>query len=210
MGDAPRLKSIFDRAVAGGLIVLSSPVIAATTFVMAIDMAACPRDRGSFLYRERRVTGGEEFDLLKFRTLRIDVLAEMAAVGGHARTYEARADNLTWAGRRLLKPWYLDELPQLLNILRGEMSLVGPRPWPLSMVAAQVARGERYREHVRAGWTGPAQVQKGARDPVSYAALDLQYVSACRTWGALRLLRYDVRILMETARVLLRGEGLKY
>ncbi len=206
----PLLKVAVDKAVAAGLVVLACPVLAVTAAAMAADMALCPRDRGGFLYRERRVTGGREFDLLKFRTLRRDVLAEMESAGGHARTYEADAANLTWAGRTLLKPWYLDEVPQLVNILRGEMSLVGPRPWPPSMVDDQVARGDHYRNQVRAGWTGPAQVQKGTPDPVSYAALDRAYVEACRTWKPRRLVRYDLGILRQTVRVLLRGEGLKY
>ena len=85
---------------------------------------------------------------------------------------EADEANLTWAGRRLLKPWYLDELPQLWNVLRGDMSLVGPRPWPPSMVANQVASGLTYRNEFVAGWTGPAQVQKGATESAGYAALD--------------------------------------
>lgn len=206
----PVLKVAVDKAVAAGLLVLAAPILAVTVAVMAADMIACPRDRGGWIYRERRITSGREFDLLKFRTLRRDVVDEMRRAGGYARTFEADPANLTWAGRRLLKPWYLDELPQLVNILRGDMSLVGPRPWPLTMVADQVARGDDYRHHIRAGWTGPAQVQKGTPDPVSYATLDRAYVEACRTWGARALLRYDLRILRETIAVLRRGEGLKY
>jgi lipopolysaccharide/colanic/teichoic acid biosynthesis glycosyltransferase len=206
----PLLKAALDRVAAVGLIVVVSPVLVALAAAMAADMAVCRRDRGSFLYRERRISRGSEFDLFKFRTLRREVLLEMRAAGGHARTYEADSANLTWAGRRVLKPWYLDELPQLFNILRGDMSLVGPRPWPLAMVADQVARGESYRNEVRAGWTGPAQVQKGASDTVSYATLDVAYVAACRTWSGIRLVRYDLGILRETLRVLLRGEGLTY
>jgi lipopolysaccharide/colanic/teichoic acid biosynthesis glycosyltransferase len=206
----PLLKRAIDATVSVGLVVLASPVLVVTAAAMAVDMVVCPRDRGGFLYRERRITSGREFDLLKFRTLRRDVLDDMRREGGYARSYEADPANLTWAGRRVLKPWYIDEVPQLVNILRGEMSLVGPRPWPLSMVADQVASGEDYRNRIRAGWTGPAQVQKGVPDPVSYATLDEAYVEACRTWGAWRLARYDLGILRETVRVLLRGEGLKY
>ena len=82
----------------------------------------------------------------------------------HARMHEADEANLTWAGRRLLKPRYLDELPQIWNVFRGDMSLVGPRPWPPSMVASQVAKGYTYRNEFVAGWTGPAQVEKGVTE----------------------------------------------
>jgi lipopolysaccharide/colanic/teichoic acid biosynthesis glycosyltransferase len=174
---------------------------------MAVDMALVPSDRGPFVYRERRVSRGREFDLLKLRVLRIDVLEQLSA-DDHARPAEQDAANLTRAGR-VLKRWYLDELPQLVNILRGDMSLVGPRPWPPAMVRDQLAVGLDYRQQVRAGWTGPAQVTKG-RERRSYAELDLEYVQACRLWSPARLVRYDLRILVQTAGVLLRGEGLRF
>src|SRR5262249_14336022 len=101
---------------------------------------------------------GRRFELIKFRTLRADVLDH---ANGHARPHESDASNLTWAGRRVLKPWYLDEIPQLFNVLRGDISLVGPRPWPPEMVERQVAEGRDYRLRVMAGLTGPAQVTKG-------------------------------------------------
>jgi lipopolysaccharide/colanic/teichoic acid biosynthesis glycosyltransferase len=177
--------------------------------VLACDLLLASGDRGGYLYRERRVSRGREFDLLKLRTLRTDVLAEMRRAGGHARTYEAHTSNLTWAGRHVLKRWYLDELPQLWNILRGDMSLVGPRPWPPSMVADQEAQGLRYRRLVPAGWTGPSQVRKGVPG-VRFADLDLAYVEACRTWPGPRLIRYDLGILAQTVGVLIRGEGLSF
>ena len=129
---------------------------------MSVDMVRCSRDRGPWLYRERRISRGREFDLLKFRTLRRDVLASMSE-DSHARMLEADESNLTWAGRRLLKPWYLDELPQLWNVLRGDMSLVGPRPWPPAMVETQVARGLTYRNELVAGWTGTRAGGEGRR-----------------------------------------------
>src|SRR5262245_64424507 len=154
-------KRLLDTVVAGTLLLMASPVVLVVGAATAVDMIAARRDRGPLFYRERRISRGRAFDLLKFRTLRRDVLAEMEAVGGHARLYEADPANLTWTGRRMLKPWYLDELPQLLNILRGEISLVGPRPWPPEMVERQAAAGQDYRNHVVAGLTGPAQVTKG-------------------------------------------------
>src|SRR6266550_8238149 len=125
--------------VAAALVALLSPLILILLVAMAADMIVARRDRGGFFYREPRISRGRLFGLLKFRTLRRDVLEEMRTNGGHARLYEADTANLTWAGRRLLKPWYLDEVPQLLNVLLGDMSLVGPRPWPPEMVQRQVA-----------------------------------------------------------------------
>jgi lipopolysaccharide/colanic/teichoic acid biosynthesis glycosyltransferase len=204
------VKRAFDLIVAAILVVLLAPAYAAVLTATGLDMLLSRRDRGPWLYRERRISRGREFDLLKFRTLRRDVLDGAAGEEAHARLLEADPANLTWAGRRVLKPWYLDELPQLLNVLRGDLSLVGPRPWPPSMVARQVADGLTYRNEVVAGWTGPAQVQKGETEPAGFTALDLAYVDACRTWSAGRLLRHDLGILWRTVRVMARGEGLQY
>ncbi len=201
----PLLKAVSDKVLAALILLIASPLGVAAIVVMAVDMLAVPRDRGPFLYREPRISRGREFNVLKLRTLRADVLARAA---GHARPLEADPANLTRAGR-LLKRWYLDELPQFANILRGDLSFVGPRPWPTAMVAAQVASGLDYRNRVKAGWTGPAQVTKGD-DSVSYAELDLSYVEACRTSGPLRLARLDLAILGRTVLVILRGQGLRY
>jgi lipopolysaccharide/colanic/teichoic acid biosynthesis glycosyltransferase len=175
---------------------------------MAVNMIVSRPDRGGFFYREPRISRGRPFDLLKFRTLRREVLEQMRATGGHARLYEADPGNLTWAGRRLLKPWYLDELPQLVNVLRGEISLVGPRPWPPQMVRRQVAEGRDYRNRILAGLTGPAQVTKG--EGTSYEDLDTQYLERCTTLSSWALVRYDLEILWRTVLVIARGEGLNY
>src|SRR6185503_13874505 len=121
-----------------------------------------------------------------------------------ARLLEAEPANLTWLGRRVLKPWYVDELPQLLNVVRGDISLVGPRPWPPELVEQQVAGGTDYRLRIVAGLTGPAHVSKGGDQ--LYADLDERYLRAYRTLGAWALVRYDLGILRQTVRVLARGE----
>jgi lipopolysaccharide/colanic/teichoic acid biosynthesis glycosyltransferase len=200
---APRAKRALDVAISSVMLVGLAPVGAVVLGAVGLDMLRCPRDRGRLLYRERRVSRGRSFDLLKFRTLREDVLVE---ADGHVRPYESDLANLTWAGRRILKPMYLDELPQLWNVLRGEMSLVGPRPWPPELVDRQLARGVDYRLRVPAGWTGPAQVAKGrARD---YEQLDLAYVELLETRSGWDIVRHDVGVLRETVRTMLRGEGL--
>ena len=185
-----------------------SPLIVALLAAMAVNMIVSGRDRGGLFYREPRISRGRLFGLLKFRTLRRDALEQMRVTGGHARLYEADPGNLTWAGRRLLKPWYLDEVPQLLNVLRGDISLVGPRPWPPEMVRRQVAEGRDYRNRILAGLTGPAQVTKG--EGIPYDDLDSRYLERSGTLSSWALVRYDLQILWQTLVVIARGEGLNY
>src|SRR6188768_3199595 len=103
----PIAKRVLDESIALLLLVVLSPVFAFLFIAMGIGMALRTEDRGPWLYRERRISRGREFDLLKFRTLRRAALAEMGAEP-HARLLEGDESNLTWSGRRLLKPWYLD------------------------------------------------------------------------------------------------------
>jgi lipopolysaccharide/colanic/teichoic acid biosynthesis glycosyltransferase len=206
----PLPKWLTDKTVAVLLFVALSPVFFVAVVAIALDMLFDPGDRGALLYRERRISRGREFDLLKFRVLRRDVLESARGTEAHARLLEADLGNLTGAGRRILKPWYLDELPQLWNVLRGDMSLVGPRPWPSSMVRDQASKGLDYRMVIRAGWTGPAQVQKGITEPAGYTEFDLRYVELCRASSGLHLVRYDLGILWRTVKVLARGQGLEF
>jgi lipopolysaccharide/colanic/teichoic acid biosynthesis glycosyltransferase len=201
----PLAKRIEDITLSLLLLFLLSPMILGAYALLAVDMLLDRGDRGSFLYRERRISGGREFDLLKFRTVRADVLRQ---ADGYAGRYERDGRNLTRAGR-VLKRWYLDELPQLVNILVGNMSLVGPRPWPVALLDAHTVPGQEYRRTVVTGWTGPAQVTKGAREPTDGTELDLAYVDALRSWSGFRVVRHDLSLLLETVRVLLRGEGLQ-
>ncbi|MFL6028477.1 MAG: sugar transferase [Gaiellaceae bacterium] len=201
----PRPKRLLDVAVAGTLLVALSPVVAFVVLAFVLDALFSRRDRGTLLYSEPRISRGREFGLLKFRTLRSDVLRRAA---GHARLLEVEPANLTWLGRQVLKPWYLDELPQLWNVLRGDISLVGPRPWPPQLVAQQRDEGLTYRDTLPAGLTGPAQITKGSGK--RYADLDLEYADRFRTLGSWTLVRYDLEILARTLRVIARGEGLSY
>jgi lipopolysaccharide/colanic/teichoic acid biosynthesis glycosyltransferase len=206
----PTPKLILDKTLSAALLIVLSPLFVFLFAAMGVDALLRRRDRGPWLYRERRISRGREFDLLKFRTLRRDVLQTIDPAESHARMHEADESNLTWAGRRLLKPRYLDELPQIWNVFRGDMSLVGPRPWPPPMVATQVAKGFTYRNEFVAGWTGPAQVEKGVIESSGYAVLDVAYVDACRRASAWRVIRNDLALLRRTVVVIAKGEGLRF
>ena len=210
MTSYPTPKLVLDKTLSTALLVVLSPLFAFLFVAMGLDGLLRRRDRGPWLYREPRISRGREFDLLKFRTLRRDVLDRIDPAESHARLHEADETNLTWAGRRILKPRYLDELPQIWNVFRGDMSLVGPRPWPPAMVAMQVEKGFTYRNEFVAGWTGPAQVEKGVTESSGYSVLDVAYVEACRRASAWQVIRNDLALLRRTVAVMAKGEGLRF
>ena len=179
-----------DIAVAGLGLVVTSPVLLVATLAIKLD------SRGPVIYRQRRVgKDGREFDVYKLRTMRLD--SDPVGVGTPVLEDDPR---VTLVGRTLRR-LSLDEIPNLLNVLRGDLAIVGPRP----TLAAQV---ELYTEHqrrrleVKPGMTGWAQVNGRAGIPwKERIELDVWYVDN-------RSLALDLRILARTARLLLTGHGL--
>jgi lipopolysaccharide/colanic/teichoic acid biosynthesis glycosyltransferase len=180
----------FDVTVAATVLVLSSPLLALALIAIRLE------SRGGAIYRQRRVgLDGREFDVLKLRTM-VDG-AEQLGAGLAVDKGDAR---ITRVGA-LLRRTSLDELPNLVNVLRGEMAIVGPRPTLPSQVA-QYSERERGRLAVRPGITGWAQVNGRASLPWSERIeLDLWYIEH-RCW------RLDLQILLRSARMVLGGDGL--
>jgi lipopolysaccharide/colanic/teichoic acid biosynthesis glycosyltransferase len=184
-----RAKRAIDLLVAVPLLVVLAPVMAAIALLVRRDSP------GPALFRQQRVGfAGRPFTLLKFRTMVVG--AEGMGAGLAVLPGDDRITPLGRALRRLS----LDELPQLWNIARGDMSLVGPRP----TVASQV---ERYTPHqrrrllARPGLTGLAQVSGRNAIPWSERiAIDVAYVDR---WT----MRRDLAIMLRTALVVLRREG---
>ena len=151
---------------------------------------------GPVLYRQRRVgLGGREFELLKLRTMVTG--SDPVGIG----TAVARDDPRVTRAGRFLRRTSLDEVPNLVNVLRGEMAIVGPRPTIPAQVDDYTPR-QRRRHEVRPGITGWAQVQGRAGIPwEERIELDIEYVER-------RGARLDLRILARTAGLLVTGQGL--
>jgi exopolysaccharide biosynthesis polyprenyl glycosylphosphotransferase len=169
------VKRLVDIVVATSLLVIAAPVFAVVAALVKRD------DGGPVLFRQPRVGRADrEFEMLKFRTMVVDAEARRAElIGDNQRSgplFKLRADPRVTRIGRLLRRTSLDELPQLINVLKGEMSLVGPRPALRSEVDAFPV--ELHRRHrVRPGITGLWQVE--ARDNPAFDAyqrLDLFYV----------------------------------
>ncbi|MBX9700688.1 MAG: TIGR03013 family PEP-CTERM/XrtA system glycosyltransferase [Acetobacteraceae bacterium] len=184
------LKRALDVAVSGGLLLLASP------FLLAAALAVRLEDGGPALYRQERVTrGGRVFRILKLRTMRVDA-EKFGAVWATDRD-----PRITRFGS-FMRRSRIDELPQLINILKGDMSFVGPRPERPEFVKDLAAKLPLYEERhtVRAGLTGWAQVNypygaslDDARSKLSY---DLYYV---KNFSVL----FDLLIILQTLRVVL-------
>jgi exopolysaccharide biosynthesis polyprenyl glycosylphosphotransferase len=193
------VKDLFDRTAAAlGLLALSP-------LLLAIAAAIRLSDKGPALFTQIRVgKGGELFRIYKFRTMVVDAEARLAEIREKNEfdgvLFKIRRDpRVTAVGARLRK-WSLDELPQLINVLRGEMSLVGPRP-ALPEEAARYAAHVRRRLIVKPGLTGMWQVN--GRSDLSWdetVRLDLRYVE---NWS----FALDLQILWKTVSVLLHGSG---
>ena len=184
------MRRAFDIVVAGIALLFFSPVLLASMIAIRLE------SRGSPIYRQRRVgLDGEEFDVLKLRTMVTG--AEHLGAGMAIDEGDAR---ITRVGG-FLRRTSLDEIPNLINVLRGDMAVIGPRP-TIPVQVAQYTDRQRGRLTVKPGLTGWAQVNGRAALPwPDRIELDLWYIEH-RSW------RLDVQILLRTARMVLSGHGL--
>jgi lipopolysaccharide/colanic/teichoic acid biosynthesis glycosyltransferase len=189
-GIADRLQRTLDLAIAVPAAIVTAPLIGVLALLIRLE------SRGGALFKQVRAgRGGEPFEIYKLRTMVAGaehIGAGLAVLAGDSR--------ITRSGE-LLRRYSLDELPNLWNVLRGEMSIVGPRP-TLPGQVEQYTEHQRRRLLVRPGITGWAQVN--GRTSLAWSErieLDIWYVEN-------RSLMLDMRILAMTARMVIRGHGL--
>jgi exopolysaccharide biosynthesis polyprenyl glycosylphosphotransferase len=188
--DAQRMtKDLLDRIGAVATLAALSPLLAGIAVAIKLD------SRGPALYRQERVgQHGRRFMFYKFRSMVVD--AERQGLRWEVSHDDPR---ITRVGR-WLRRYSLDELPQLLNVLRGQMSFVGPRPTLAYQVERYTAR-QRRRLEVKPGLTGWAQVHgRNAIDWDERIELDVWYIDH---WS----LALDLRIMLRTPAILLASEG---
>ncbi|MBO3096365.1 sugar transferase [Cellulomonas dongxiuzhuiae] len=195
------VKSLFDWTGAAVITVLVAPLL------LMLAILVSTTSRGPVLYAQERIgKDGKTFRMLKFRSMQVgahDRLAEVLAaegVGSVGAFYKPRNDPRVTRIGRVLRRYSLDELPQLFNVLSGDMSLVGPRP----QIAAEVAtydRAAHRRLLVKPGLTGLWQVSgRSNLDPRTAMRLDVAYVENWTLFG-------DILIIIRTARAMMAAEG---
>jgi len=191
------IKRTFDLTMSIVICTLSSPIMLITALAIWMESGF----KGPILFRQSRVgEGGKIFDVLKFRSMRVDAEAD-----GKARWAQKNDDRITRVGRFIRKA-RIDELPQCWNVLKGEMSFVGPRPERPEFVKSLTQNIPYYdiRHIVKPGLTGWAQLSypygANEKDAAEKLKFDLYYVKH-------QSLRFDMIILLRTVEIVLFGKG---
>ena len=193
------VKSLVDRCSAAVILLLAVP------FLVVIALAVRLTSPGPALFRHRRIgKRGREFDLLKFRSMVTDSDGEIASLmalnEGNAVQFKMRQDPRVTRVGALLRKYSLDELPQLINVLTGDMSLVGPRPH-VTREVEQYGPDMHRRLLVKPGITGLWQVSgRSDLDWEQSVELDVRYVENWSLW-------LDLTILWRTGRAVLKSDG---
>jgi exopolysaccharide biosynthesis polyprenyl glycosylphosphotransferase len=192
------LKRSLDLAVAGGTVLLLGPLMLVIAAAVKLDA------RGPVLFRQVRVgRGGQHFEMLKFRSMvdGADALkADLRGENESSGLFKIAGDPRITTVGRLLRATSLDELPQLLNVVRGHMSLVGPRP--LVVDEDRLVEGwDRRRLHLTPGMTGPWQLLGSRRVPLDeMVKIDYLYIANWSFWT-------DVKLLIRTAVHVIEARG---
>lgn len=183
------IKRVMDIVISMVALVLASPVMLLTAIAIKLE------DGGPVFYQQPRITyGGRKFSVLKFRSMRV-------ADGEIHRSATKNDDRITRVGR-VIRKFRIDELPQLINILKSDMSIVGPRPEMVENVEKYThdLPAFSYRQRAKAGLTGMAQIYgKYNTSPADKLALDLTYIEQYS-------LLLDVKLMLRTILVLLTPE----
>jgi lipopolysaccharide/colanic/teichoic acid biosynthesis glycosyltransferase len=190
------IKPIMDRALALLMLIVTLPLLIVAAAIVLISVG-----RPVLFLQERVGRGGATFRVIKFRTMRLDRRRETSKVHVDVERrgyHKSDVDPRHTPGGRFLRKWSLDELPQLINVVKGDMSLVGPRP-ELPKIVEKYEHWQHERHVVRPGLTGLWQINARGDGPMHLRTdLDVEYI---RSLGVAT----DCRILLKTVPALMSG-----
>jgi len=202
-----RLKCCTDILFSVVALVLTAPFCLLIAILIWVDGLLRPENAGPLLDPYIAASAGRKFLKLKFRTLKwSDADMVSRRLDFRFRPSEHLDQNLTYVGR-FLKQFYMDEIPQVLNVLRGEMSLVGPRPLAWHHYLRTLEQGHPLRQLLKAGLFSPTHVRKGEPN-FPDMTFDYEYAEMYSQLSAVSLLLRDALVIMRGIRVVLEGRGL--
>ncbi|MEK7189785.1 MAG: sugar transferase [Patescibacteria group bacterium] len=203
-----KIKRFFDISGSLILLIVLSPLLFIFFIALLIEQIFWPLARGQLFYCEERISGGQKFKMCKIRTCKQSAIDELLKKEKFVHTAELEKERRNFLSVGwILKKIYLDEAPQLWNVLKGDLSLVGPRPANLVNYQKLLDRGIYTKKIIKSGLTGYFQSYKGWHTE-SDEEMDTAYIEFCRTHTTIEIFWFDLKILARTFRRVLEHKGI--
>ena len=220
------VKRMFDIVASGFLLIIFAPFFILIALLLKMEGLINPSLRGPVFYKEIRISKGKPFDMYKFRTVRRSILELVKKEKAISITdFTAKRNKLKYLTPvgTFLAQIYFDELPQFFNVLKGDMSMVGPRPHVPEHYANDLREGVVSAKYIKSGIMGLVQGSKGnaqmrnalARMATKHAIknkamvfIDRLYFQKYLTASAIEMLFYDIGIMFQCLRVVLEAKGI--
>lgn len=200
-------KNVFDKVVALVLLMIAVPILVLLKIAYLIEGVIIPESKGPLLFYYNAVSAGKVIRKYKIRLIKMKYVEPEGARRGDWIAYSAEwaPDSRTYVGQ-LAKKFYLDELPQFYSVLKGETSIVGPRPLSVLHYERDLAQGNVTRKLLKGGMLGLGHINKGTSE-MGNPIYEYEYVDQYLKRSSFSLLCLDLWIIWKGIQVIVRGGG---
>ena len=200
-------KLLFDKAFSSIIIVLVSPIIALLKLAYILEGVFVSENKGPLFYFYYAMSGGKKIKKYKFRIIKCKCIDFNYESNHDWRAYAKEWDPScrTFVGA-IVKKFYLDEIPQFFSVIKGDMSLVGPRPLSVLHYERDLKQGNVVRKLLKGGILGYGHIKKGTSE-MGDPKFEYEYLSAYLTYSTFRLLIFDLKIIVKGVRLMIKGGG---
>ncbi len=201
------LKNIFDKIMSSLLLMLAIPLLIVLKIGFIIEALIDSSSKGDMFFSYNAVSKGKIFKKYKIRIIKEEYIDQIAAKRGEWVAYsgEWNSKSRTFMGR-IVKKFYLDEIPQLFNILRGDMSIVGPRPLAELHYERDLKQGNVSRKLLKGGLLGLGHIMKGKED-FGNPIYEYTYINYYINYSEFKLFIVDMKIILKGIILVLKGGG---
>ncbi len=200
-------KFLFDKFVAIFLLILAAPILLLIKIAYVIEGLVIKENSGPIFFYYNSVSAGKIFPKYKIRVIKTKFIDSKAAKRGDWRAYSAEwnSESRTYTGM-FVKNFYLDELPQFYNVLKGDISIVGPRPLSVLHYKRDVAQGNIVRKILKGGLLGLGHINKGTKE-LGNPIFEYEYLNQYLNRSSFGLFCLDLWIIYKGIMIVIKGGG---